>query len=395
MTQPANFRAPLRIALTILLTTLFALPHANADQLTQGTSSSQIKSQAIRAIPFDRINNQGRTKISDVVNKPSVYRRLPVTSINCDADYYKFLVRYPEVIVNIWQLMGVTKMTTDRTGPYSIATNDGAGTISELELVYGTDNLHVFYGTGTYEGPVLKRKLKGKCVLVLHSKGGKDTTGKSAVTSQLDVFLKIDNATAGLIAKSITPIVGSTADHNFVESLKFVERLNETTEKNGPGVQKMGSRLDISSEVRSQFNEVVDLVFERSINSGPSTNRRAEANGSVTRAAYAPASNSQSMSQGQVQPAANQTGYGAPVYNTFNDGRQVQPSDYRSNQRAFPPSAGQRTDTSQYLPPARGSQAPTYPPSYAAGQPQYQQQFYNTQESQRLQHVQPASWRQR
>jgi hypothetical protein len=237
------------------------------DQLTEGSSSKQLRLQTVNSLPYQQLNAQTKAKISDILKKPSIYRRLPVTAINADPDYFRFLVRYPEVIVNIWQLMGVTKMATERTGPYTVDTDDGAGTLSSLELVYGSDNLHIFYGSGSYEGPVLKRKLKGKAVLVLRSENSQGANGKPIATSQLDIFLKVDNATAGLIAKTIQPLVGTTADHNFVESLKFVERLNDTTSKNGPGVQQMGKKLDIDDTIRQRFNEVVDVVFQRAINS--------------------------------------------------------------------------------------------------------------------------------
>jgi hypothetical protein len=128
-----------------------------SDILTEGSSSKQHRKQTVNSIPYHQLNQLTKEKITGILEKPSIYRQLPVTSINVDPDYFRFLVRYPEVIVNIWQMMGVTKMSTKRTGPYSLSTNDGAGTISSLELVYGTDNLHIFYGTGSYEGPILKR----------------------------------------------------------------------------------------------------------------------------------------------------------------------------------------------------------------------------------------------
>ena len=236
------------------------------DKSPSGSSSKSLRKQTVSAIPMQALNAQAREKIGDILKKPSIYRQLPVTSINADPDYFRFLIRYPEVVVNIWQLMGITNMTTERTGPFTVTTDDGAGTISQLELVYGTDNLHIFYGEGSYEGPILKRKLTGKCVLVLRTESKFDEVGKPVATSQLDVFLKIENATAGLIAKTIQPIVGSTADHNFVESLKFVQRLNETTSKNGPGVQRMGKKLKIEPAVREGFNDVIELVFQRAIN---------------------------------------------------------------------------------------------------------------------------------
>ena len=278
MTHRPNYHSAMstKIAFAIFSGLLAVLVLGNGvleanDNSPSGSSSKSLRKQTVNTIPMQALNVQAREKIGDILRKPSIYRQLPVTSINADPDYFRFLIRYPEVVVNIWQLMGITNMTTERTGPFTVTTDDGAGTISQLELVYGTDNLHIFYGEGSYEGPILKRKLTGKCVLVLKTESKFDEAGKPVATSQLDVFLKVENATAGLIAKTIQPVVGSTADHNFVESLKFVQRLNETTSKNGPGVQRMGKKLKIEPAVREGFNEVVELVFQRAINGADST----------------------------------------------------------------------------------------------------------------------------
>ena len=139
----------------------FCLPirSVNAiDQLSPGTTSKKTRKQAIAAIPYNQLKPETRAKVSAVVDKPSIYRRLPVTSIDVDPDMFLFLVRYPEVIVNIWQIMGVTRMTVDRDGPFSLKSNDGAGAVSDVDLIYGTNNKNIYYAEGTYEGPLLKRK---------------------------------------------------------------------------------------------------------------------------------------------------------------------------------------------------------------------------------------------
>ena len=258
------------------------------EQLAPGSSSRKHRTEAIEAIPFDKLNDAAVVRIRDVVTHPSFYRRLPVESIDADPDYFRYLIRKPEVVVSIWQLMGVTQMTTQRLGPYMVKTDDGAGTISNLELVYGDSNLHLFYGTGSYEGPVFRRKLTGRCVIVVRTEAQPDPTGGFALTNQLDVFLRVDNATAALVTKTIQPIVGNTADHNFTESLKFIERLNTTTRNNGPGVKAMGDRLALDDQTQQSFHQIVDTVFERAYRLGLQVpGGRESANGPVVAATSA------------------------------------------------------------------------------------------------------------
>ena len=177
---------------------------------------------------------------------------------------FLFLVRQPEVVVNIWQLMGVTQMTVERTGPFQFLTNDGAGAVSNVELIYGTNQKHIYYAEGDYAGPLLKRKLKGRAVMMLNTEYAYGPGGKPTTKNSLDVFLKVENATVNLVAKTLNPIIGPTADHNFVESLKFLQRLNETTENNGTGIQRMAYRLtNLTDAVRDQFIQVAGTVYER------------------------------------------------------------------------------------------------------------------------------------
>ncbi len=232
--------------------------------ISSGSSSKHHKDQAVRQIPMQKLAPERRERVANVLDKTSVYRRLPVTTINTDPDLYLFLVRYPESILNIWQIMGVTQMTADRIEPFKLSFDDGVGTQGNVELIYGTPNTNIYYGEGVYEGPLLFRKVTGQCVLVLETQYHRDDKGQPQTTSTLDVFLKIDHLAAGLIAKTVHPLVGSTADHNFSESLKFVEKLSSTTVENGHGVKGLAQRLTrIHPDVRNRFEEIVDIVSQR------------------------------------------------------------------------------------------------------------------------------------
>ena len=88
-------------------------PNLVSAQDDSGSSKRQYRTEALRSIPFQQLNQQTKDKIAPVVQKPSIYRRLPVKTIQVDPDYYRFLVRHPETVIGIWQLMGVTQMTID------------------------------------------------------------------------------------------------------------------------------------------------------------------------------------------------------------------------------------------------------------------------------------------
>lgn len=225
-------------------------------------STREAREEAVRAIPWDKLNDETQRKLRSVVESPSIYRRMPKRTVDCDTSLYLFLLRNPEIVVNMWQVMGVSNMTAQRTGAYTWKGNDGAGTQCDVELVFGTSELHIVYGEGFYEGSLFKRKMSGRCMLLLRS--GFDEDPRSRVVSLLDVFLTVDNAGLDLIAKTLSPLVGSTADSNFAETTKFLSRVSHTAEQNGPGLERMCGKLSrVEPQVREQFADLTGQIYQR------------------------------------------------------------------------------------------------------------------------------------
>ena len=235
----------------------------SVEVLAPASTTRQTQQEALDLIPWNELNADGRKKIKDIVDSPSIYRRLPVSRIHCDPQFYEFSIRNPDTIVGLWQTFGVTTMGLQRTGPYLFAGDDGAGTDCTAELVYGDHEKHIYVGSGTYEGPVFRRKVTGRCVAILKT----DTAigdRQYALTNQLDIFLRVDNLAADMIARTLQPMVGRTADHNFNESLLFLQAFSETAANDPQRVANLVQQLkQIEPETKSQFKQVVATVPER------------------------------------------------------------------------------------------------------------------------------------
>ncbi len=238
-----------------------SLPAATSDE---ADTSARARDDAIAALPLTKLKAESRRKLMAVCENPSLFRRMPQQTVNCDPELYRFLVRNPEVVVNIWQLMGFSNYSAERTGAYMWRGDDGTGTTGDVELVYGTDEMHVMYGDGLYEGSLLRKKITGRCVLILHSGFGVDTSRRALVGNRLDLFLQLDNVGADIMARTFAPWVGKVADTNFAESCKFAAKVSQTAETNGPGMQRLADKLTaVQPEVREEFARVSTAVHER------------------------------------------------------------------------------------------------------------------------------------
>jgi hypothetical protein len=236
--------------------------HSREAQEEKAVSTREAREEALRIIPWNKLNDESQRKLRSVVETPSVYRRMPKKTVDCDSGLYLFLLRNPEVVVNMWQVMGISNMTAQRTGPFSWKGNDGAGTQCDVELAYGTNDLHIMYGEGFYEGSMFKHRMSGRCVLLLRSGYAQD--GRSRVATLLDMFLTVDNAGLDLVAKTLSPLVGSTADSNFAETAKFLGRVSLTAERNGPKLEQMTSKLTkVDPKIREQFSQLTTEIYQQ------------------------------------------------------------------------------------------------------------------------------------
>lgn len=251
------------LVIGLLPTTALNAQEVEAELVSFGREEKQ---DALRQIPFSQMRPQDQNRVSHVVKDPSIFRRLPVQVIDCDPEIYAFLVSYPEVVVNIWELMGITNVQVQRLSPTSFHANDGAGTVSNVDIVYADGETNIFFAEGYYEGPLAPKKILANCVLVLQSGYTKAAQGQSFVSNRLDVFVKFESRGADFLARTLHPLIGKTADYNFAETSSFIGKISKNAEDNVTGMHNMVSRLEkVDPTVRKQFSDVVTRVYQRKV----------------------------------------------------------------------------------------------------------------------------------
>jgi hypothetical protein len=268
---PANFLLGRRsfLGLAGALAVGSALTTSGASRLfaaspSEADTSDEARQKAIRAIPFDRLTPQSQARLRETLTGAGTFRRAPVEVFPCDPDLYVFLVRNPEVIVNLWRTMNVTQLTCRKVEPYVVDAQDGMGTFARAELLYGDPALHVVLGEGYYEGPLLRRRTNGKSVMILSSGYFRGEDGTPYVSAQLDFFLDVEFGAADLLARTFQPMVGRSIDMNFSESAKFLGKVHQVSETNGPGMAELAGKLEgCEPATRQEFAGVVQNIHQR------------------------------------------------------------------------------------------------------------------------------------
>lgn len=264
----ANHRATLaRAALAGLIAISLFASHsrpAEAKSPSGATNARAAREDATRGVPFAKLSPRLAPQIQRVVGHPSIYRRLPIQVIDCDPKMYHFLLNNPEVIVNIWQVMGITKVQITRTSPTSYEASDGAGAVGKLEIAYSDQDTQVVYCEGMYEGPMFSKPLRAQCVLLFKAGYVQDTNRRYFISARCDAFIRLENVGLEILAKTFQPMVNNSADANFVETAAFISTVSRTSERKPTGMAKLGNRLqNISPEVRENFIDLTQQVATR------------------------------------------------------------------------------------------------------------------------------------
>lgn len=244
---------------------LFASEPRGLLQPVSLSPSVQQRKETIASLPLQRLTNEAQQRILAVAESPTLYRRLPTQAIRCDRDMFLFLTRNPEVLVGIWDLMGVTSVQTERTGPYQLEASDGVGTHCDVELIYGDPSLHIYVAEGYYDGKLAARPIRGKGVFVMRSNYAVSQDGGTTVTGTLDCFVQIENLGADLVARTLSGVIGRSADNNFIETARFMAQISQASAQNPPAMIDVAKRMpQVPQATRNQFEELIRKIATES-----------------------------------------------------------------------------------------------------------------------------------
>jgi len=223
-------------------------------QNNAGVGEKPDNHDALRAIPMARLTPNAQQRIAAIANRPTLYRHLGQQTIECDTDLFMFVVRNPELLVGIWDLMEITEVKTQRIDNFRLRASDGSGTDCTVDLVYGDPAIHVYVADGFYDGKLTANTINGKGVFILRSSYRVDAAGNSMVDGTLDCFVQVEHLAADLIIRTFGPLIGRTADQNFAETARFLDQLGASARKNPGAMEELALRLpQVSEPTRQRF----------------------------------------------------------------------------------------------------------------------------------------------
>jgi hypothetical protein len=213
-----------------------------------GSSSRDSRQRAIDAMPLGRMEASQRRAVEKQLKSTTLYRRLPVETFTCDADLLEFALERPESIVDIWRVLGISRLTLDPSGPRQWRLADGYGTVGLIRLVHqertGHSGMLLFHGKGGYSGSLSPRPLSGSCLLLVqHRPAGTAADDRPRQAVQIDAFLDVDGVGLEVVTRTLQPIIVRTAASNLHEICLFMATLSQAAVTRPEGLAVLANRL--------------------------------------------------------------------------------------------------------------------------------------------------------
>ena len=213
-----------------------------------GSSSRDTRRRAVETIPFDRMPAAERRLAEQAIERTTLYRRLPTATITCDPALLDFVLAKPETLVEVWRVLGISRLTLDPVAAGQWRLSDGYGTVGAVRLLHrergDRGGLYVFHGRGAYDGPLAPKQLTGSCLVVVRYASEADAaTGRPRQTVQIDAFLDVDGMGLELVTRSLQPIIVHSAASNLHEISLFVSQFAAAATRNPAAVSRIADRM--------------------------------------------------------------------------------------------------------------------------------------------------------
>ncbi len=198
---------------------------------------AQARTQA-RQVPLDELPACVRENVRHVLEQPTIFSRGPAEEFDGHPELYHWLLDHPDRAARAWQRLGAPCMDITARGEGWFGWTDGQGSDVRWETIYRTADLRIWYAEGAARPGTLLPQVPMRAVVVLHHTERHDSSGRTWLWHQADVFLQTDSKTAALVARLLGPSVPRLAEQGvtqlemfFSALLGYFERHPERAEK--------------------------------------------------------------------------------------------------------------------------------------------------------------------
>ena len=227
-----------------------AAPTVEAHVQSKGTSSDKVKKTALTELPLAKLTPQNRVRVQALLDEVGYFRRLPTTVFAAEPEVYQFFIRYPDVAVSVWRVMGISEMKMWQTGPNEYEGDSGDGSTGTIDVVYRGADETLLICEGQYQSPMLKKPIQARSLVMLKTSFIKESDGTIFVTHRADMYVAFPSQTVETVAKVLSPLTGSMADRTFTEMSLFLRMMSLAMTRRPTWVDQIAGQMEGVADIR-------------------------------------------------------------------------------------------------------------------------------------------------
>jgi hypothetical protein len=202
--------------------------------------------RAVAELPLARMSPEHRQLAEHYGRAATLHRRLPAEIIQCEPEFLEFVLTKPEALVDVWRVLGISRVALDPVAADTWRLSDGYGTTGIVRLIHHdrgpAGGLLVFHGRGGYDGPLAPKPLTGSCLLVVRHAPAADTD-QPAQRVEVEAFLDVDGLGLEIVTRTLQSLIVRSAAANVHEICLFVSQFARAAERNPAGVARLAERM--------------------------------------------------------------------------------------------------------------------------------------------------------
>jgi len=228
----------------------------------KGTSARTLRNAAQKGLPLEKLSAEKRQQVEALLQSTSLFRQLPVYSFECNPGLYRFFLTNPDVVVSIWQALGISEFEMWPTAKDTYRADAGDGSFGIVEELYRSDLESLVLCNGVYKSPLLVRPIRAKALMHLEARLLPQADGTTNVEHRIHLFVTFPSQTVETAAKIISPVSNLIVDRNFREVSLFIHMMSMALERQPGWVERLvGKMEDVTDTQKKQFLQLAARAF--------------------------------------------------------------------------------------------------------------------------------------
>ena len=202
--------------------------------------------RSLSELPLDQMAPEHRRLVEHFGQSTTLHRRLPAATVDCERSLLEFVLTKPEILVDVWRVLDISRVTLDPVAEGTWRLSDGYGTTGSVQLIHQergpTGSLLVFHGLGGYSGPLSPKQLTGSCLIVVRHTVLADMDHPAQQVA-IEAFLDVDGLGLEIVTRTLQPLNVRSAAANVHEICLFLSQFAKAASRNPAGLARLAERM--------------------------------------------------------------------------------------------------------------------------------------------------------